>query len=55
MTVVAETRILPETLETTWQRMREQFGNHGDITRYGNTPGAKTERGSPHAKRKQRH
>lgn len=26
MTVVGETRILPETLETTWQRMREEFG-----------------------------
>ncbi|HEU5231877.1 MAG TPA: HIT domain-containing protein [Terriglobales bacterium] len=26
MTVIGETRILPETLETTWQRMREEFG-----------------------------
>ena len=55
MTVVAETRVLPETLETTWQRMREQFGRHGDFTRYGKTPGARTERGRPRAQRKQRH
>lgn len=54
MTVVAETRILPETLETTWKRMREAFGNRGDGTRGGKTPGAKTEREGPHAKRKQR-
>jgi ATP adenylyltransferase len=26
MTTVAETRILPEELETTWKRMREAFG-----------------------------
>ena len=26
MTTVAETRILPEDLETTWKRMREAFG-----------------------------
>jgi ATP adenylyltransferase len=26
MTVVAETRVLPETLEVTWQRLREGFG-----------------------------
>ena len=26
MTAVAETRILPEELETTWKRMREAFG-----------------------------
>lgn len=26
MTVVGETRILPETLEITWQRMRAEFG-----------------------------
>ena len=25
MTVIAETRVLPETLETTWQRLREGF------------------------------
>jgi hypothetical protein len=25
MTTVAETRILPEDLETTWKRMREAF------------------------------
>ena len=29
LTVVGETRILPETLETTWQRMRKQFGGNG--------------------------
>jgi ATP adenylyltransferase len=27
MTTVAETRILPEELETTWKRMREAFGD----------------------------
>jgi len=27
MTVVGETRILPESLETTWERMRQAFGN----------------------------
>jgi ATP adenylyltransferase len=26
MTVVAETRVLPEALETTWQRLRAAFG-----------------------------
>jgi ATP adenylyltransferase len=26
MTTVAESRILPEALETTWKRMREAFG-----------------------------
>jgi ATP adenylyltransferase len=26
MTVIAETRVLPETLDTTWQRLREAFG-----------------------------
>jgi ATP adenylyltransferase len=31
MTVVAETRILPETLETTWQRMRKEFGGNGTM------------------------
>jgi ATP adenylyltransferase len=25
MTVIAETRVLPETLDTTWQRLREGF------------------------------
>ena len=27
MTTVAETRVLPEDLETTWRRMREAFGS----------------------------
>jgi ATP adenylyltransferase len=26
MTVIGETRVLPETLDTTWQRLREGFG-----------------------------
>jgi len=29
MTTVAETRILPEDLATTWKRMREAFGGLG--------------------------
>jgi ATP adenylyltransferase len=29
MTVTAETRVLPETLHVTWQRIRTAFG-HGD-------------------------
>ncbi len=29
MTVIAETRVLPETLETTWQRLREGFDPTG--------------------------
>ncbi len=29
MTVTAETRILPETLETTWQRLRDSFAGCG--------------------------
>ena len=29
MTTVAETRILPEDLATTWKRMREAFGETG--------------------------
>jgi ATP adenylyltransferase len=37
MTVVGETRILPETLETTWQRMRQEFG-----------PGAKNRKSRAH-------
>lgn len=32
MTVVAETRILPETLETTWRRMRDEFGSKRGAT-----------------------
>jgi ATP adenylyltransferase len=31
MTTVAETRILPEELETTWKRMRAAFGETGRI------------------------
>ncbi len=30
MSTVAETRVLPEDLATTWKRMREAFGN-GDV------------------------
>jgi len=30
MTTVAETRILPEDLETTWKRMREAFAAVAD-------------------------
>ncbi len=29
MTTVAETRILPEDLETTWKRMRQAFAELG--------------------------
>lgn len=31
MTTIAETRILPEDLETTWKRMRAAFGETGHI------------------------
>jgi hypothetical protein len=30
MTTVAETRVLPEDLETTWKRVREAFGELAD-------------------------
>jgi ATP adenylyltransferase len=29
MTVISETRVLPETLDTTWQRLHEAFNNNG--------------------------
>lgn len=32
MTVIGETRILPETLEKTWQRMRKEFGSKSSAT-----------------------
>jgi ATP adenylyltransferase len=54
MTVVAETRILPETLETTWQRLRETFGNSAESSSSAKSSRARTQPKSLLAKRKQR-
>jgi ATP adenylyltransferase len=37
MTVIAETRVLPETLDTTWKRLREGF-DRSQVTRTGPVP-----------------
>ena len=54
MTVVAETRILPETLETTWQRLRETFGNSAENSSSAKSSRARKQPKSLLAKRKQR-
>jgi diadenosine tetraphosphate (Ap4A) HIT family hydrolase len=46
MTVVAETRILPEILETTWMRLRGEFRGKSTVIRNGLSENGKPMDGS---------